>query len=283
MKLNLFARSLSVLILVTSSVVGFASAASAAPAALTDATATSSSEIGITGTNATGITIAATSVTGAPANMFNVNLPSGWSFVSPGAGCSDMTLIGFTGSPSCQAINFSATSGFASIQLPAGTFTAGQALSVTFAATTVNVSGTRNFTVTLANSLVNGAAVDSGTAVLAGGVTQSTVTFDANGGAGAMADQVASSAIALTASTFSRTGYSFGGWNTAADGLGTAYADTASYPFTASTTLYALWTPVLANTGTRGLDLLDGAAWLLIAGAGLVVVSVLSRKSLRSN
>jgi uncharacterized repeat protein (TIGR02543 family) len=69
-----------------------------------------------------------------------------------------------------------------------------------------------------------------------------TVTFDANGGTGTMANQTASSATNLTANTFTRTGYTFAGWNTAADGSGTAYSDNASFPFTANTTLYAQWT-----------------------------------------
>jgi len=46
----------------------------------------------------------------------------------------------------------------------------------------------------------------------------------------------------LTLNTFTRTGYSFSGWNTAANGSGTSYADGASYPFTADATLYAQWT-----------------------------------------
>ena len=63
------------------------------------------------------------------------------------------------------------------------------------------------------------------------------VTFDANGGSGSMPDQVESSAAALRANAFTRTGYQFNGWAT--DGRN--YADGASYPFTASATLYARW------------------------------------------
>ena len=63
-------------------------------------------------------------------------------------------------------------------------------------------------------------------------------TFNANGGAGTMAPEVEpyGTATALSANTFSETGYGFAGWNTAADGSGAAYADGASYPSTASTT-----------------------------------------------
>lgn len=71
-----------------------------------------------------------------------------------------------------------------------------------------------------------------------------TVTFDPNGGSGSMASQTASSATNLTANTFTRSGYNFAGWNTAANGSGTAYADQASYSFTSNVTLYAQWTAI---------------------------------------
>jgi uncharacterized repeat protein (TIGR02543 family) len=70
-----------------------------------------------------------------------------------------------------------------------------------------------------------------------------TVTFNNNGGTGSMSNQVANVPTALSPSTFTRAGYSFTGWNTVAGGSGTAYADGATYPFTADTTLYAQWTP----------------------------------------
>ena len=69
-----------------------------------------------------------------------------------------------------------------------------------------------------------------------------TVTFDANGGSGSMSNQTGSSAAALTSNSFTQAGYTFTGWNTAANGSGTAYADGASYPFTSNVTLYAQWT-----------------------------------------
>ena len=85
-----------------------------------------------------------------------------------------------------------------------------------------------------------------------------TITFNANGGSGTMADQSSSSATAINANTFTRTGYTFAGWNTVQNGTGgTAYADGASFPFTANTTLYAQWTPNTivfnANGGTGSM------------------------------
>src|SRR5208283_2536855 len=68
-----------------------------------------------------------------------------------------------------------------------------------------------------------------------------TVTFNNNGGSGTMATETDNVPTALTLNTFTRSGYSFTGWNTASNGIGTAYADGATYPFNASVTLYAQW------------------------------------------
>ncbi|MBK7934610.1 MAG: VCBS repeat-containing protein [Acidobacteria bacterium] len=68
-----------------------------------------------------------------------------------------------------------------------------------------------------------------------------TVTFDANGGSGSMANQSANAPTALTANNFTRSGYTFAGWGTSAGGP-VVYSDGATYPFTADVTLYAQWT-----------------------------------------
>jgi len=76
------------------------------------------------------------------------------------------------------------------------------------------------------------------------------VTFSANGGSGSMSAQTAGGSTALTTNAFTRTGYAFAGWNTEANGSGTAYADGAAFPFTADDILYAQWT--LAPSGGSG-------------------------------
>ena len=78
--------------------------------------------------------------------------------------------------------------------------------------------------------------------------TTYTVTFNANGGSGLMLTQSEASATALSPNAFVRSGYTFAGWNTAANGSGTRYADSASYPFTSSATLYAQWTATGADS-----------------------------------
>lgn len=70
-----------------------------------------------------------------------------------------------------------------------------------------------------------------------------TVTFDANGGTGTMVSQSVNGAAALNANTFTRSGYTFIGWNTAVNGSGTSYANTANITPAADLTLYAQWKP----------------------------------------
>ena len=80
-----------------------------------------------------------------------------------------------------------------------------------------------------------------------------TVDFNGNGStSGSMSPENANSSTALTTNTFTKTGSTFVGWNTAADGSGTTYADDAVYPFTSATTLYAQWAGVYYNVSFDG-------------------------------
>jgi uncharacterized repeat protein (TIGR02543 family) len=78
------------------------------------------------------------------------------------------------------------------------------------------------------------------------------VTFSANGGVGTMAVETGTSTRSLTDNQFTRTGYTFAGWNTEAIGLGTPYANGVSFSFDASMTLYAQWKPANATDITAG-------------------------------
>jgi uncharacterized repeat protein (TIGR02543 family) len=82
----------------------------------------------------------------------------------------------------------------------------------------------------------------NGTAVVGGSAPSYNVTFNANGGSGSMATETENAPTALSADSFTRSGYTFAGWNTSASGAGTAYGNDATFPFTANTTLYAQWT-----------------------------------------
>ncbi len=76
-------------------------------------------------------------------------------------------------------------------------------------------------------------------------VWQGTITYNSNGGTGSMGSQTIyyNNPVTLTSNSFTRTGYSFAGWNTSADNSGNPFADSASYNLNlGSQTLYAQWT-----------------------------------------
>ena len=85
-----------------------------------------------------------------------------------------------------------------------------------------------------------------------------TVTFDANGGSGAMAQQSyePNTDYKLPANSFYCFAKKFVGWNTKADGSGTKYADGATVSDLAkageNVTLYAQWKDDLSGTLTNG-------------------------------
>lgn len=72
--------------------------------------------------------------------------------------------------------------------------------------------------------------------------------FSANGPdvQGTMENQVGSSSspTALRTNSFSRPGYTFAGWNTAANGTGTSYNNSQIYNFSANVDLFAQWQPL---------------------------------------
>ena len=99
-----------------------------------------------------------------------------------------------------------------------------------------------------------------------------TVTYNGNGNTGGSAPVDGSSpydynstVTVLSAGSLVRTGYTFAGWNTAANGSGTAYAASATFTIAAHTTLYAQWTinnsytaPSATGTGTMTASFTGG-------------------------
>lgn len=88
----------------------------------------------------------------------------------------------------------------------------------------------------------NAGNVSSGKSVKVSNV-KCAVAFEANGGSGSMSDLsiAIGSSGNLTTNTFTRPSYKFTGWNTQADGKGTAYADGATIKPSSDMTLYAQW------------------------------------------
>jgi len=79
------------------------------------------------------------------------------------------------------------------------------------------------------------------------------ITFNSNLGTGSMSpqsiNQNATANLIINGGSITRTNYTFSGWNTLANGLGTAYADQAPYTMgVANVILYAKWTLIDACT-----------------------------------
>ena len=110
----------------------------------------------------------------------------------------------------------------------------------------------------------NTAANGSGTAYAAGStytitaagtlyaqwtINSYTVAYNGNGSDGGSApasvtQNYNTTFTVSTAGTLTRSGYTFAGWNTAANGSGTAYAAGSTYTITAAGTLYAQWSAI---------------------------------------
>jgi hypothetical protein len=78
-------------------------------------------------------------------------------------------------------------------------------------------------------------------------INEYDLVFDANGGEGTMANQTIAfnTTVTINANAFTKTDYSFGGWNTVADGSGTTFANEADFVMNVEgDTLYAQWNMV---------------------------------------
>jgi uncharacterized repeat protein (TIGR02543 family) len=77
-------------------------------------------------------------------------------------------------------------------------------------------------------------------------IPNSILNFDPTSGTGSIpsiSGRVGGSTTLPSGAGISNPGYTFAGWNTAANGSGTEYAPGATYVFTVNQTLYAQWTP----------------------------------------
>ena len=102
----------------------------------------------------------------------------------------------------------------------------------------------------VSNSTYAGGTKSSGTTyVSTGAKTSYTISYNANNGSGAPANQTKWYGTNLTLSSTkpTRTGYSFVRWNTKTDNTGTGYNPGGTYSANAAATLYAIWK---ANTYT---------------------------------
>jgi uncharacterized repeat protein (TIGR02543 family) len=122
-----------------------------------------------------------------------------------------------------------------------------------------------------------------------------TLTYDGNtstGGAAPSAITAAGNQTVLgNTGTLSKTGFTFNGWNTAADGSGVAYQAGDALNLSSNITLYAMWTPavagpastsaaaapLLAQTGPSEIQLAFTLLATLLVLSGLVSLGVSGR------
>ena len=114
-----------------------------------------------------------------------------------------------------------------------------------------------------------------------------TITYDGNNKTSGTvpATTTGSGSVTLRSNTgnLARTGYTFAGWNTAADGSGTTYAEADPYTLSADITLYAKWTAVASYTitfdgntntgGTAPADITGSGNKTLRTNSGLLVLT----------
>ena len=91
------------------------------------------------------------------------------------------------------------------------------------------------------------------------------LTFNANGGSGTIPNMAVNPGSSITlpdGSSLTRSGYTFGGWDTDAPGTGTNYPAGSSLTPTGSTTLYARWYIEIMNSNWySGSVASDSAVW----------------------
>ncbi|OEH84502.1 hypothetical protein BHU72_09865 [Desulfuribacillus stibiiarsenatis] len=139
------------------------------------------------------------------------------------------------------------------------------ATSASYSAPTSTV-GTMYYYVVVTNtkSGVNGTTTETASNVVAVVVSPTlpayTVTYNGNGNTGGsvpidseLYEQGAPVTVQSNNGSLAKTGYTFAGWNTAADGSGTNYVAGATFPIgTANVTLYAKWTAIPSSSGSGG-------------------------------
>jgi uncharacterized repeat protein (TIGR02543 family) len=151
---------------------------------------------------------------------------------------------GGTGAPDSATVNYTyGTTGLAATS----TYNAG-----TLAKTGYTFAGwsTSNGGVAVANPYVPTASITLYARWTAGTYA---ITFDSNtatSGTLANLSITAGTAKALSANTYAKTGFSFNGWNSAANGSGTTYAAGATVTFYSNTTIYAQWKPLAPGAPT---------------------------------
>ena len=260
-------------------VFGIASSAQAAP--ITTVSITTASTLYKSTTNASDINVSFTLPTAVPANAVSVvrvyMMSGSWTnSVTDGAACGASATVTSSESTlgTCTLANNGPNKGIKIAQVSGAS--AGSTWTFVFKAQTVTMPNSSSMMLAI-ESVGPSGSIDSTyqSVAVSNPPAGATVTFDANGGTGSMTNQTASAGTALTANSFTRTGYTFSGWNTVANGSGTAYANSStSYPFTSNGTLYAQWTANGGGGSSASANLtLNATTGQLVAGSTVAVAA----------
>jgi len=108
--------------------------------------------------------------------------------------------------------------------------------------------------------------------------TTATIAFNTNGCSGYMANETEplGATAALTPNAFTCTGYTFTGWNTAANGSGTSFTNGQLVQFTASATFYAQWTVVPVTVPFTGSTSPNWSGYVLPSTSNSAVFTYVS-------
>ncbi len=187
-----------------------------------------------------------------------------------GGAFSPNSVVYTLSNPGTTSFNWTAskTAGWLDLSATSGTLAAGANTTVTATINTAAnslVAGSYNDTITFTNTTNS-----NGNTTRSVGLTITpapcTVSYAGNGNTGGTApvNQLKTYNVGLTlsgAGTLVRTGYTFSGWNTAANGTGTSYAAAVTYSTNADLALYAQWNAnPIVNAGTDQLVTLP-VAW----------------------
>lgn len=186
---------------------------------------TSLSLTGLSGSNTFQVRAVGSSLTGTAASTGSFTIPT----INSGPSSSSVTSSSATISWTSSNQNSWSLSGVGS-----HTGTSETNKSVTLSAST-------SYTPTLTVTSITGDTATATGSAFSTPAQSFTVIFNANGGTGTMANQTANTATNLTAFGFTApAGKGFSGWASSSSGS-VIYTNQQSYPFTSSTTLYAIY------------------------------------------
>jgi hypothetical protein len=186
---------------------------------------TSVSLTGLSGTNVFQVRAIGSSLTGTAASTGSFTIPT----INSGPSSSSVTS-------SSATISWTSTNQSSWSLSGVGSYSGSSQTSQS-----VSLSASSSYTPTLVITSTTGDTATTTGASFSTPAQSFTVTFNANGGTGSMANQTANTATNLTAFGFTPpAGKGFSGWATSSGGS-VVYANQASYPFTSSATLYAIY------------------------------------------